>query len=70
MFAPALRSESSGSGPLLIAIVKMPAATPERMPSGAFSITIASYGEGFLPSEVLQDKDQDKAYHVLHRMPW
>jgi len=43
-FAPSFNKTSSASGPVLTAIVKIPASTAALTPNGAFSITIASFG--------------------------
>ena len=48
MFAPSSAKALSGRGPVFTAIVKMPAATAARTPSGAFSTTIPSFG--FIPA--------------------
>ena len=44
MFAPSFFKAESGSGPLFIATVKIPADTPDFIPSGAFSTTIPCDG--------------------------
>ena len=44
MAAPLDERTSLGKGPLLTAMVKMPAATPALTPKGAFSTTIAWLG--------------------------
>ena len=43
-FAPASSNTCPSMGPVLTAIVKIPAAAPACTPSGAFSITMASLG--------------------------
>ena len=65
-FAPASNNTCPLIGPVLTAIVNIPAATPACTPIGAFSTTIASLGFTPLSAEP-SDRVPDGAYHILHQ---
>lgn len=66
--APASNNTLSGRGPVLTAIVKMPAATPASTPIGAFSTTNASLAR--TPAFAIpSDKVRDEVCHILRQKP-